>query len=53
MAKKPSKQEVRARIEQIKEMRKASLDMRGKPLPGYAGRVEAIDAELVKLEGDA
>lgn len=38
------------RLEQVREMRKNRVDLKGKPLPGYAKNIEAIDAEISRLE---
>lgn len=39
-----------ARLEQVRGMLKSRTDMRGKPLPGYKNNVEAVKAEIARLE---
>jgi hypothetical protein len=40
------------RLEQIREMRKGRVDLKGKPLPGYAKNIAAVDAEIARLESE-
>lgn len=40
------------RLADVKRKRAASVDMEGKPLPGYAERVTMIDREIAALESD-
>lgn len=38
------------RLEEVKEMLSASIDKKGRPMPGYANRVKAIREEIKRLE---
>jgi hypothetical protein len=40
------------RLAQVREMRKGRVDLKGKPLPGYAKNLEAVDAEIARLESE-
>lgn len=39
-----------SRLAELKQMRAARVDMKGKALPGYKNNVEAIDKEIARLE---
>lgn len=38
------------RLEQVKDMRKNRVDLKGKALPGYKNNLALIDAEIERLE---
>jgi hypothetical protein len=42
--------EEQQRLVQVRGMLKSRTDFRGKPLPGYAANVEAVKAEIARLE---
>jgi hypothetical protein len=40
---------VQERLDQVREMRKGRVDLKGKPLPGYKKNVEMLDSEIERL----
>lgn len=40
------------RLEQLQDMRKGRVDMKGKPLPGYQKNLALLDDEIARLKSE-